>query len=134
MVSLCIYILFCLSSFWSKESSESQPSGPTGPILHRPRLQGSPLHLTGEMWRSEHPWCSTEEKETGDAAGMTRAFGVWTCAIPKGRISTCFLSCSAFLSIQNLAVIQRTQMVQWRLLRSEHSTESQLEFMFLDSW
>ncbi|KAI9544577.1 hypothetical protein NQZ68_001450 [Dissostichus eleginoides] len=38
-------------------------------------LQGSPFRLTEEMWHGEHPWCSTEEKKTGNAAGMTRAFG-----------------------------------------------------------
>lgn len=84
--ALAIFLSFCMSSL----SSESWPSGPAGAILQRPRLRGSPLRLTEEMWRSENPWCSTEEEETGDAAGMTRAFGVWTCAIPKGQQSTCF--------------------------------------------
>lgn len=76
-------------SVWVVHRWRARPSGPAGAVLQRPRLGGSPPRVTEEMWRSENPWCSTEEKETGDAAGMILAFGDWTCANPEGQLSTC---------------------------------------------
>lgn len=68
-------------SLWSKESCKSQPSGPAGPIVLRPRLQGSPLRLTEEMWRSGTPGAALKKRRRGMLLEWLEHLGFWTCAV-----------------------------------------------------